>query len=106
MSRAYRRAHRVMRAYLKQFPDATAEEIAALRRWVRQGNSPYENGDGVCDDSCHTMDFISTMRFWDGMYQEWLDDPEGFAEHYLSTDDTTDNGMTDFSDTDADTLSF
>ena len=71
-----------MRKYLKQFPDATAEEIAALRQWVKDGNSPYENGDGVYDDSCHTMDFINTLRFWDGMYQEWMEAPEGFmAEH-------------------------
>ena len=35
MSRAYRRAHREMRKYLRQFPDATAEEIAALRQWVK-----------------------------------------------------------------------
>ena len=69
-----------MRKYLKQFPDATAEEIAALRQWVKDGNSPYENGDGVYDDSCRTMDFINTLRFWDGMYQEWLEDPESFAE--------------------------
>ena len=30
MNSAYRRAHREMWAYLKRFPDATAEEIAAL----------------------------------------------------------------------------
>ena len=74
-----------MRKYLRQFPDATAEEIAALRQWVKDGNSPYENGDGIYDDSCHTMDFINTLRFWDSMYQEWLENPECFAERYLSS---------------------
>ena len=71
-----------LREYLRGFSDATSEEIAAVREWVKEGNSPYENGDGVYDDNCHPMDFINTMRFWDGMYQEWLEDPEGFmAEH-------------------------
>ena len=82
MSWEYRRAHREMWAYLKRFPDATAWEISALRDWVKDGNSPYENGDGVCDDNCHPLDFINTIRFWDGMRQEWLEDPEAFmAEH-------------------------
>ena len=96
MSKACRRAHRELWAYLKHFPDATAEEIAALRQWVKDGNSPYENGDGVCDDSCHTMDFINTLRFWEGMCQEWLEAPEGFADRYLSSNDETDNTPTDF----------
>lgn len=76
-----------MWAYLKRFPDATAEEIAALRQWVKDGNSPYENGDGVYDDSCHTMDFINALRFWDNMYQVWLEAPEGFTERRLSFQD-------------------
>ena len=74
-----------MWAYLKHFPDATAEEISELRKWVKDGNSPYENGDDVCDDRCHPMDFINTMRFWDGMRQEWLEDTEGFTKRYLSS---------------------
>ena len=106
MSRAYRRAHREMRKYLKQFPDATAEEIAALRQWVKDGNSPYENGDGVYDDSCHTMDFINALRFWDGMYQEWLEDSESFAERYLSSGDETNNNPTDFEESYGDDLPF
>lgn len=87
MSREYRRVHKEMWAYLKRFPDATAWEISALRDWVKDGNSPYENGDGVCDDNCHPLDFINTMRFWDGMRQEWLEDPVGFAKRYLSSND-------------------
>ena len=106
MSRAYRRAHREMRKYLRQFPDATAEEIAALRQWVKDGNSPYENGDGIYDDSCHTMDFINTLRFWDSMYQEWLEDPECFAERYLSSNNAADNTPTDFQEPRNDNLPF
>jgi hypothetical protein len=28
------------------------------------GHSPYDNPDGLCDDFCHPLDFISAMRFW------------------------------------------
>ena len=106
MSRTCRRAHREMWAYLKHFPDATAEEIADLRRWVKEGNSPYENGNGVYDDSCHIMDFISALRFCDGMYREWLEDPEGFAERYLPSNDETGNTLTDFEEPKDDNLPF
>ena len=75
-----------MWAYLKRFPDATAWEISALRDWVKEGNSPYENGDYVWDEKGHPLDFINTMRFWDGLRQEWLEDPEAFmAEHCPDT---------------------
>lgn len=71
-----------LREYLRGFSDATSEEIAAVRDWVKEGNSPYENGDYVCDEKGHPLDFINTMRFWDGLRQEWLEDPEAFmAEH-------------------------
>ena len=85
-----------LKEYLRGFPDATSEEIAAVREWVKDGNSPYENGDGVCGDNCYPLDFINTMRFWDGMYQEWLEDPEGFTERYLSSNE--DNTTTVFGD--------
>ena len=87
MSKKRRLAHKEMWAYLKSFPDATAEEISTLREWVKDGNSPYENGDNVCDDFCHPMDFINTMRFWNDVYQKWLEDPEGFKEQNLSSND-------------------
>ena len=31
-----------------------------------------------------TVDYRE-MRFWDGMSQEWLEDPESFSAHYLSS---------------------
>lgn len=31
----------------------------------KNGNSPYENGDYVCDDNCQPMDFVNTLRFWE-----------------------------------------
>ena len=86
MKRRLKDVRHEAREFLKRYPDATPDEIAALYEWMRDGNSPYENGDGVCDDNCYPMDFIGTMRFWDSMYQEWLEDPEGFmAEHCPNT---------------------
>lgn len=54
----------LMKDYLKKNPDATPEEKAELRSWVMTGHSPYDNPDGLCDDCCHPLDFISAMRFW------------------------------------------
>ena len=93
MSRSFRRAYGEMWEYLNRFPDATAEEIAALRQWVKDGNSPYENGDGVCGEAGYEMDYISAMRFWQDAYQEYLKDPEVFTEHWLSS---CDENPTDF----------
>ena len=73
---------------------------------MKDGSSPYENGDGIYDDSCRTMDFINTLRFWDSMYQEWLENPESFAERYLSSNNAVDNTPTDFQEPRNDNLPF
>ena len=52
------------------------------------------------------MDFINTLRFWDGMYQEWLEDPESFTERYLSSNNAADNTPTDFQEPRDDNLPF
>ena len=86
MKRRLKDVRREARVFLKRYPDATSDEIDALYEWMQDGHSPYENGDSVYDDNCYPMDFIGTMRFWDSMYREWLEDPEGFmAEHCLDT---------------------
>ena len=74
----------MMKQYLKTIPDATPEEIVEPQNWVKEGNSPYENGDGVCGENGWPLDFISTMRFWDDMAQQDQEDPESFTERYLS----------------------
>ena len=73
-----RKNQREMQSYLKRFPDATPDEKAALRSWVRAGNSPYENDSYVVTESGEPMDFISAQRFLVEEYQEYLKDPEGF----------------------------
>ena len=52
----------LMKDYLKKTPDTTPEEKAELKEWVKSGYSPYDNPDGVCDECCHLLDFISAMR--------------------------------------------
>ena len=106
MKRRLKDVRREARVFLKRYPDATSDEIDALYEWMQDGHSPYENGDGVYDDSCRTMDFINTLRFWDSMYQEWLENPESFAERYLSSNNAADNTTTDFQEPRNDNLPF
>ena len=42
---------REARVFLKRYPDATSDEIDTLYEWMQDGHSPYENGDGVYDDT-------------------------------------------------------
>lgn len=51
--------------YEHSFKDMSKEERKLLHEWVKNGNSPYENGDYVCDDNCQPMDFVNTLRFWE-----------------------------------------
>lgn len=60
----------LMKDYLKKIPDATPKEKADLKEWVMTRHSPYDNQDGVCDNCCHLLDFISDMRFWKGFCSE------------------------------------
>lgn len=96
----WRREHRrkcwlEMRAYLKEFPDATPEERQALREWVKSGHSPYENGDYVADESGGPMDFIRAWRFQEEEYQEYLKDPEEFRGSPEATECVSDDSYPD-----------
>ena len=86
-----RKNQRDMQSYLKRFPDATPDEKAALRSWVRAGNSPYENDSYVVTESGGPMDFISAQRFLEEEYQEYLKDPEGFRGHPETIETTSCN---------------
>lgn len=52
-------------------------------KWIKAGNSPYDNGDFTADDTGHPMDFINAMRFQDAQYAEYQDDSVSFRERYL-----------------------
>ena len=86
----HRENQRDMRKYLKQFSNVTPEEKKALRSWVRNGHSPYENGWYIATESGWPMDFINASRFLDDEYQEYLKDPEGFLGHLDRPPDNTD----------------
>ncbi|MCR4998029.1 MAG: hypothetical protein K6A61_12125 [Butyrivibrio sp.] len=64
--------------YEHSFKDMSKEERKLLHEWVKNGNSPYENGDYVCDDNCQPMDFVNTLRFWEDMreYSDSLSEEE------------------------------
>ena len=51
-----------VRAYLKQYSDATENEKQALAQWLKDGYSFLDNGYFLTDDSGRTMDFIQGER--------------------------------------------
>lgn len=55
--------------------DCTDEELLALRHWVSEGNSPFENPDGIYNDSGLPCDFIAASRILDEIFDD--DDPTG-----------------------------
>ncbi len=84
-----------LKEYELSFSDMTHEEHHLLHMWVRKGNSPYENGDYVCDDNCRPMDFVSTLRFWEEVkeYYDSLSEEEKLeftGEGTLSYEDIPD----------------
>jgi len=54
--------------YLKAYPDADFLEKVELRNWMKEGNSPYSNGDGLVDDDGQLIDFIGAIRVWDRLF--------------------------------------
>lgn len=38
--------------------------------WVYDTTSPYDNGDYVCYEGGHPVDFISALRMWEEMSKE------------------------------------
>lgn len=61
-----------MREYLATMPNATADELAALKEWVADGNDPYDNPSLYYDESGWLMDFISALRFERERIEAWL----------------------------------
>ena len=50
--------------------DCSKEELLALRHWVAAGNSPYDNPDGLYNESGLTCDFIAASRILDAAFNE------------------------------------
>lgn len=50
--------------------DCSKEELLALRHWVSEGNSPYDNPDGIYNEAGLTCDFIAASRIVDAAFEE------------------------------------
>jgi len=70
--------------YLKAYPDADFLEKVELRKWMKEGNSPYSNGDGLVDDDGQLIDFIGAIRVWDRLFAEYSQNPQEFRKRYFS----------------------
>ena len=49
--------------YLANMSEATPDEISELKKWVKEGNDPYDHPFMACNESDFPMDFISAVRF-------------------------------------------
>lgn len=50
--------------------DCTKDELLALRHWVSEGNSPFENPDGIFNEAGLSCDFIAASRILDEAFEE------------------------------------
>lgn len=81
-----------LKKYLREFPDATPEEIREVRDWVKAGNSPYDNSWLFYNDYGWPMDFITAERNAKEMQEFYERDPEGYRKWWgLSSDDLVPN---------------
>lgn len=50
--------------------DCSQDELLALRHWVSEGNSPYENPDGMLNENGLICDFIAASRMVEAAFDE------------------------------------
>ena len=55
--------------------ECTDDELLALRHWVSEGNSPFDNPDGIYNDAGLSCDFIAANRLLDEAFAD--SDPQG-----------------------------
>lgn len=55
--------------------ECTDDELLALRHWVSEGNSPFDNPDGIYNDAGLSCDFIAASRLLDEAFAD--SDPQG-----------------------------
>ena len=55
--------------------ECTDDELLALRHWVSEGNSPFDNPDGIFNDAGLSCDFIAASRLLDEAFA--ASDPQG-----------------------------
>ena len=82
-----------LKRYLERYPDATPDEIAGLKDWIKQGNSPSFNGYYLSRENGSPMDFIEAERFERDLYQMFLENPSAFANKSVSADSSPDTSL-------------
>ena len=58
----------IVETYLLTVGDITEDEMHALKEWIADGNSIYDNPYALCDGSGRPMDFINGLRTELDMY--------------------------------------
>ena len=77
-----------IQAYLRKYPDATAEEKRDLVKWLKAGQSPATNDCDLCDERGYPMDFIDARRNWQALIQQhYLHPVESEKDGSVSADD-------------------
>ena len=61
-----------VQAYLRKYPDASAEEKRDLVKWLKAGESPAMNDCNLWDEHGNPMDFIEARRNWQALIQQHL----------------------------------
>jgi hypothetical protein len=59
-----------VQAYLRKYPDATAEEKRDLVKRLKSGESPTTNDCSLWDDRGYPMDFINARRNLQALIQQ------------------------------------
>lgn len=55
---------------MEKHPELTADEQLSLKHWIAEGNSPFSNPDGICDEYGVVTDFITAFRILDKALSE------------------------------------
>lgn len=71
--------------YLRLYPDATEDEIAAVIEWMAAGHSPYDNSLYMSNDRGDPLNYIEAIRSLPYMRQAY--------EHEHEQQDSSSNIM-------------
>lgn len=59
-----------LRILKEKHPDITKDELMALKHWISEGHSPFENPDYICDEYGVITDFITASRILDDAFDD------------------------------------
>lgn len=79
-----------MRACLIKHPDATENEKIALKRWVMEGESPWNNPYHLYDDKGYPMDYIDGCRIGLELKRDYERNPAALLSQLSMAEDVPD----------------